>query len=57
MATENKVMEKVYGKQKVYVVNQELFPNVEEAEIKSMDMKITELTAKLSEETAATRDL
>ena len=32
-------MEKVYGKQKVYVVNQELFPKVEEIELKSMDAK------------------
>ena len=36
---EKRVMEKVYGKQKVYVVNQELFPKVEEAEIKGMDVK------------------
>ena len=32
-------MEKVYGKQKVYVVNQELFPKVEESEIKNMDAR------------------
>ena len=36
---DKKIMEKVYGKQKVYVVNQELFPKVEETGIKNMDAK------------------
>ncbi|XP_043240566.1 homologous-pairing protein 2 homolog [Amphibalanus amphitrite] len=57
LVEEKKVMEKVYGKQKVYVVNQELFPKAEEAEIKGMDAKIAELTAQLTEEAVAAREL
>ena len=36
---DKKVIEKVYGKQKVYVVNQELFEKVNDSEIKSMDTR------------------
>ncbi len=40
-------MEKVYGKQKVYMVNQSLYPGVSGAELKEMEAKIKELQEKL----------
>ena len=36
------MVEKVFGKQKVYVINQDLFPEVNQAELKDLDMKINE---------------
>lgn len=44
----SKVCEKVYGKQKVYLVNQNLFPVIDESEIKIMDSKIQELSEQLT---------
>ncbi|GFR95572.1 homologous-pairing protein 2 homolog [Elysia marginata] len=43
LTTEGKLVEKVYGKQKVYAANQSQFPVVDETEIKAMDSKIAEL--------------
>ena len=43
-------MEKVYGKQKVYMVNQSHFPEVAEAELKEMEKRIGELQDKLKQE-------
>ena len=43
LTAEGKLLEKVYGKQKVYTANQSQFPLVDEAEIKTMDARITQL--------------
>ena len=47
LVSEGRVREKQYGKQKVYVVNQSLFPDVDEEEIKKMDKEITDLSGQL----------
>ena len=47
--TENTVVEKVFGKQKVYVINQDLFPEVNQAELKELDLKINEKKMQLQE--------
>uniref|UniRef100_T1J701 Homologous-pairing protein 2 homolog n=1 Tax=Strigamia maritima TaxID=126957 RepID=T1J701_STRMM len=44
LVTEGKVREKTYGKQKVYVIDQKMFPIADEKELKAMDLKISELT-------------
>ncbi|XP_046548943.1 homologous-pairing protein 2 homolog [Haliotis rubra] len=44
LAADGKIREKAYGKQKVYVADQSNFPDVDDAELKSMDAKIVELT-------------
>ncbi|XP_005102347.1 homologous-pairing protein 2 homolog [Aplysia californica] len=46
LTAEGKIKEKVYGKQKVYVIDQTQFPDVDESEIKSMDDKISQLNGK-----------
>ncbi|XP_037093160.1 homologous-pairing protein 2 homolog isoform X1 [Pollicipes pollicipes] len=56
LVEERKVLEKVYGKQKVYVVNQELHPKVEESELRSMDARIAQLTSELTGEGLALRE-
>ena len=40
--------EKAYGKQKVYMVDQSLFPVVSEAELKKMDKEMAEQQEKLT---------
>ena len=42
LVAEGKVKEKQYGKQKVYMVDQSLFPVVSEAELKKMDKEMVE---------------
>ena len=49
--SQQKLIEKVYGKQKVYMANQENFPEVAPTELKDMERKITELQEVLKEET------
>ncbi|XP_065896703.1 homologous-pairing protein 2 homolog [Dysidea avara] len=46
LAAAGKVKEKVYGKQKVYVVDQSQLADVDDKELTSMDKKITELQEK-----------
>ncbi|MCL4128774.1 UNVERIFIED_CONTAM: hypothetical protein GTU68_029210 [Idotea baltica] len=41
------IKEKTYGKQKVYVVNQDEFPPLDEAKLREMDFRIKELTEEL----------
>ena len=47
LVSEGRIKEKVYGKQKVYVIDQTQFPEVDETEIKTMDDKIAQLNAEL----------
>ncbi len=47
LVSQDKLVEKVYGKQKVYMVNQSLYPGVSGAELKEMEAKIKELQEKL----------
>lgn len=47
LAKEGKIVEKVYGKQKVYVADQSQFPDVSEQELSKMDEKIGEVKGKL----------
>ncbi|RUS89672.1 hypothetical protein EGW08_002593 [Elysia chlorotica] len=50
LTAEGKLVEKIYGKQKVYSANQSLFPVVDEAEIKAMDAKISQLNSMIKGE-------
>ncbi|KAK4299658.1 hypothetical protein Pmani_028080 [Petrolisthes manimaculis] len=47
IVSEGSVREKVYGKQKVYVYNQEQFPALDQEELKKMDTQINDLTTSL----------
>lgn len=47
LVSEGRIKEKVYGKQKVYVIDQTQFPEVDETEIKTMDDKIAQLNGEL----------
>ncbi|XP_059155998.1 homologous-pairing protein 2 homolog isoform X2 [Physella acuta] len=47
LASEGKLKEKVYGKQKVYVADQSQYPAVNDAEIRSMDEKISQLQGRI----------
>ncbi|XP_074659222.1 homologous-pairing protein 2 homolog [Tubulanus polymorphus] len=47
LTQEGKVREKLYGKQKVYVVDQSQFADVDDAEIKKMDQEIVEMSSNL----------
>ncbi len=53
--SQKKLIEKVYGKQKVYMVNQSHFPEVSEAELKEMQRKIGESQNELKEESESCR--
>ena len=55
--SQGKIIEKVYGKQKVYMVNQSLFPEVSGAQLKEMEKKIGDLQGSLKEEEDACRTL
>ena len=57
LVSQGKLVEKVYGKQKVYMANQDHFPEVAPAELKEMEKKISELQARLKEETSQCRAL
>ena len=47
VTAEGKIKEKVYGKQKVYCIDQTQFPDVDEKEIKQMDADIVQCNGKL----------
>ncbi|EDO49087.1 predicted protein [Nematostella vectensis] len=49
LASEDKIQEKVYGKQKVYAPKQDQFSDYDEGEIKKMDSQIASLQQKLKE--------
>ncbi|KAF8788300.1 Homologous-pairing protein 2 like protein [Argiope bruennichi] len=49
LVTEGKVIEKTYGKQKIYFVNQNEFPNSDNADLHKMDAEINNLTHTLNE--------
>lgn len=49
LAADGKIIEKVYGKQKVYLADQSKFAVVSDVELKSMDDEITKLTKELDE--------
>lgn len=49
LVSDQKVVEKIYGKQKVYFVNQGDFPVINDDDLKSMDNEISELTGQLNE--------
>merc|ERR1712136_358567 len=48
LAAEKKIIEKTYGKQKIYFADQSQFPVADEAELKEMDKRIAELTQEAS---------
>ncbi|KAJ8024530.1 likeous-pairing protein 2-like [Holothuria leucospilota] len=48
LAKNEKIVEKVYGKQKIYVADQSQLPDVDEKELLEMDRKINELKENLS---------
>ncbi|GAB6032293.1 PSMC3 interacting protein [Chamberlinius hualienensis] len=56
LVNQKKICEKSYGKQKVYVINQELLTAVSDVELKSMDTKILELNADLNDKTRSLKD-
>lgn len=55
--SQQKLLEKVYGKQKVYMANQSLFPEVPQAELKDMEKKIAELQERFKGETTQCREM
>ena len=57
LVSQDKLTEKVYGKQKVYTVNQSLFPDVSSADLKEMEKKISMLQEGLRVEEEAYRAL
>jgi len=56
LTDDKKVVEKVYGKQKVYVISQELFPKVKDSELRGMDARMSQLASELAAELAAVRE-
>jgi 26S proteasome regulatory subunit (ATPase 3-interacting protein) len=57
LSGEGKLVEKVYGKQKVYVVNQALIPTLSDAEMKSLEGEISQLQQELSQSESACKKL
>ena len=55
LVSQDKLIEKVYGKQKVYMVNQSLYPEVSGTELKEFEGKIRDLQDKLKLEEEACR--
>ncbi|XP_063720263.1 homologous-pairing protein 2 homolog [Symsagittifera roscoffensis] len=49
LVEEGTLKEKVYNKQKVYVYNQALFPEVQKSQIKELDLRINDAKIKLQE--------
>ncbi|XP_012512128.1 PREDICTED: homologous-pairing protein 2 homolog isoform X2 [Propithecus coquereli] len=47
LAQQGKIKEKMYGKQKIYFVDQEQFDIVSDADLQCLDAKIVDLTAKV----------
>ena len=50
LVSQQKLVEKVYGKQKVYMANQAQFPDFPPEELKEMERKIAELQERLKTE-------
>jgi len=48
LAADGKIVEKTYGKQKIYFADQSQFPVANEAELKEMDKRINDLTSEAS---------
>ncbi|XP_069809907.1 homologous-pairing protein 2 homolog [Dendropsophus ebraccatus] len=57
LAQQGKIKEKVYGKQKIYFVDQDQFPNVSDTELKSLDNQIAELSSKVQSVQQSCRQL
>ena len=57
LVSQGKLVEKVYGKQKVYMANQSHFPEVAPSELKEMERRIAEMQQSLKEETTECRTL
>ena len=57
LVAEGKLVEKTYGKQKIYVANQSHFPDVDEAELKQMEKQITELQDEIKKREVECRTL
>ncbi len=55
--SQGKIVEKVYGKQKVYVANQSHFPEVDKSELKEMERRLGETQERLKGETTECRAL
>lgn len=55
LVSQQKLVEKVYGKQKVYMANQAQFPDISREELKELERRIGELQGQLKEETAENR--
>ncbi|XP_022247124.1 homologous-pairing protein 2 homolog [Limulus polyphemus] len=49
LSQDGKIVEKTYGKQKIYFANQSQFPDVEEKELNAMDAEILTLSGTLKE--------
>ncbi|CAI8032607.1 Homologous-pairing protein 2 homolog, partial [Geodia barretti] len=49
LVTEGKLVEKTYGKQKTYVINQSQFPDVDGSELNALDKEIAEVQKQLQE--------
>lgn len=48
LVQDGKVIEKTYGKQKVYLICQDVFPSVSDEDISAMDRNLAELKAKVA---------
>ncbi|XP_075701979.1 homologous-pairing protein 2 homolog [Rhinoderma darwinii] len=57
LAQQGKIKEKVYGKQKIYVADQDQFPNVSDSELKSLDVQISELSSNVQSSQQSCRQL
>ena len=57
LVSQKKLVEKVYGKQKVYMANQSLFPDVPQEELKKMESRIAELQEILKKESDTCRSM
>ncbi|XP_040187756.1 homologous-pairing protein 2 homolog isoform X2 [Rana temporaria] len=47
LAQQDKIKEKVYGKQKIYFADQEQFPSVSDSELRNLDAQISKLSTTL----------
>ncbi|XP_072224726.1 homologous-pairing protein 2 homolog [Leuresthes tenuis] len=57
LALEGKIKEKIYGKQKIYFADQAQFKDVNDADLKTMDRQISELSAEVQSLTQSCRQL
>ncbi|XP_049924346.1 homologous-pairing protein 2 homolog [Epinephelus moara] len=57
LALEGKIKEKTYGKQKIYFADQSQFKDVNDADLKSMDSQISQLSAEVQSLTQSCRQL